>query len=554
MNRAHHVWRHLGKPRLEEIVGQILLDRLEQFLSAIDPDYSPMRLFSSDGLSRVVEAFFGSEKLSEAAFREELFDSLPPELVDATLSACGHSEPGAQWNAKVSRLHRLWSAPNTHGAVATALGLEPTSLTTTTAATPSLVRLSASPSPYKPLKEYQASIFGTAMKKLRNPRSRFVIQMPTGSGKTRTAMEIIATLLNERPNGTVVIWLAHAEELCEQAYDCFADVWTHVATKPLCIARCWGSSFALPDSAGESAFIIGGFQKIHSQAENYSSACEAIRQRTALIVVDEAHKVIAPTYAKATRTFLGDESSVIGLTATPGRSAVNVEENEALASFFFNDIVGIECGLMTPLAYLREHGVLASLEHVPLISGRTFRLTESERAYLSDFSELPPAALGRIAIDDVRNVEIIRRLQRETQRGSRILFFACSIEHSRFICALLTYLGVSAAHLDGATNRSRRRSLIEQFKEGRIQVLCNYALLSTGFDAPKVDVVFISRPTQSIVLYSQMIGRGLRGPAIGGTESCRVIDVIDNIAGYPNEARMYHYFAEYFNTNREAAV
>jgi superfamily II DNA or RNA helicase len=114
---------------------------------------------------------------------------------------------------------------------------------------------------------------------------------------------------------------------------------------------------------------------------------------------------------------------------------------------------------------------------------------------------------------------------------------------------LLTYRGVAAAHLDGATNKARRRALIADFRAGRVQVLCNYALLSTGFDAPKVDVVFIARPTQSLVLYSQMIGRGLRGPAIGGTQACRVVDVIDNIIGFSNENRVYNYFADYFTAS-----
>ena len=112
---------------------------------------------------------------------------------------------------------------------------------------------------------------------------------------------------------------------------------------------------------------------------------------------------------------------------------------------------------------------------------------------------------------------------------------------------MLTFLGIKAVHLDGTTNRARRQSLIAAFRSGTVQVLCNFALLSTGFDAPKVDTIFIARPTGSIVLYSQIIGRGLRGPAIGGTEKCRVIDVIDNIVGFSDANRVYHYFEGYFS-------
>ena len=67
------------------------------------------------------------------------------------------------------------------------------------------------------------------------------------------------------------------------------------------------------------------------------------------------------------------------------------------------------------------------------------------------------------------------------------------------------------------------------------------------FDYPNTDVVFISRPTKSVVLYSQMIGRGLRGPKIGGTEKCKIIDVKDHIEGFGDHEKVYNYFEEYWN-------
>ena len=70
---------------------------------------------------------------------------------------------------------------------------------------------------------------------------------------------------------------------------------------------------------------------------------------------------------------------------------------------------------------------------------------------------------------------------------------------------------------------------MDDFKNKNLQVLCNDRLISTGFDAPKTDTIIIAKPTFSIVLYSQIIGRGLRGPEIGGTDYCKIIDVKDNI-------------------------
>ena len=76
----------------------------------------------------------------------------------------------------------------------------------------------------------------------------------------------------------------------------------------------------------------------------------------------------------------------------------------------------------------------------------------------------------------------------------------------------MNYLGYNSEHIDGSTRKERRTEIINKFRENKISILCNFGVLSTGFDAPKIDVVFISRPTMSIVLYSQMIGRGLREP------------------------------------------
>ena len=114
------------------------------------------------------------------------------------------------------------------------------------------------------------------------------------------------------------------------------------------------------------------------------------------------------------------------------------------------------------------------------------------------------------------------------------------------ICSLLKFLDIKAEHVDGSTPRATRENIISKFKMQEINVLCNYEVLSTGFDAPKVDCVFLARPTASVVLYSQMIGRGLRGPAIGGKESCLIVNVKDNFLNLPSIDKMYQVFEDYW--------
>ena len=87
--------------------------------------------------------------------------------------------------------------------------------------------------PFKQLKDYQFSVVSDTFEKLSNPLSRCMIQMPTGSGKTRVAMEIISQFINNQENNTTIVWLAHSAELLEQSYQCFLEVWSHVSQKKI---------------------------------------------------------------------------------------------------------------------------------------------------------------------------------------------------------------------------------------------------------------------------------------------------------------------------------
>lgn len=540
------IWGSLGKPRLQQLIGVDVLDRLEKLLPILDCKITPDSIYTKEGLISIFEAFSGASKLEDKSFRNELFNSLKPEVVDRLLSAIGKNEASLDWEQKVLLLTRSWSRGSEAERILEVLGLSKDCLPKSHSLPPPELLISPQRQPYKPLKDYQFPVATTAIKYLATPRSRFVVQMPTGSGKTRTAMEVIAESLNEQPDGTVVFWLAHSEELCEQAYDCFKEVWVHVARRPLRLFRSWGPKTSLPFDFDESAFVVGGFSKLYQELQRSQAGFRSLSKRLYLLVVDEAHKIIAPTYKAVTQALLGDDTRVIGLTATPGRSISDDDQNNQLAQFFFSEMVGLEGSNFGILENLRKRKVLSETEYVPLRTSRSYQLSDKEKQYIGRFFDLPPGVLEKLADDDVRNVEIVRRLQHECGSGAQILFFGCSVEHSKFICALLNFFGIRASHLDGSTSRALRQSVIEDFRDGRIQVLCNYALLSTGFDAPKTNVVFISRPTGSIVLYSQMIGRGLRGPLIGGTDKCKIIDVVDNISGFSDADRVYHYFEGYF--------
>jgi len=400
--------------------------------------------------------------------------------------------------------------------------------------------------PYKMLIDYQNQVYSKANEELKIPRTRFIIQMPTGSGKTRTSMEVISNHIKNSSKDSIVLWLAHSSELCEQSFQCFIETWQYSSNKNLKAIRYWGNH-PKPDDCDEPMFIVGGFQKLNNILSKDQYALNSISQRISLIVIDEAHKAVAPTYKKVISILKNNETKIIGLTATPGRA--EVEETKEMSDFFFGEKININpVGYSSEIEMLKSKKVLAKINYKAIISPLNLQLSPYQKNKLQETFDFPPSFIKTAATSNIRNIEIMQRLLSSCKQNGKILFFSCSVKHSKFIVSLLLYFGIKAAHVDGSTKRARREQVIEDFRNGDIQVLCNFGVLTTGFDAPNTNEVFISRPTNSVVLYSQMIGRGLRGPAIGGTPECIISDVRDNIIGFSNQERVYHWFEDFWDT------
>ncbi|WP_265113526.1 DEAD/DEAH box helicase, partial [Mycobacterium tuberculosis] len=140
--------------------------------------------------------------------------------------------------------------------------------------------------------------------------------------------------------------------------------------------------------------------------------------------------------------------------------------------------------------------------------------------------EVTPGMLAAIGQDMQRTLTVVRHIK-EQKEDWPILVFAASVASAHTIAALLRLEGVRADSVDGSMRRQHRRRVVEQFKSGQTQVLVNCDLLTQGFDAPMIRALYIARPTFSPNRYLQMVGRGLRGPANGGTERCLIVNVED---------------------------
>lgn len=554
------LWDYLPQRVLQSALDAIhpgLLQRLEVIIPAVTAEpFNPTQLYTTKQLTKVLDAFLDGSSLRQGSFLSSCLQYVPQPELDRTAAALGIRSDLFDFDSVAAAIiGKVRSSKTALGSFIDLFHLPDHYNPAHTDMVPGMVSFGvasqSSPievfSPYKPLKDYQFGVYLLASERLRVPFSRFLIQMPTGSGKTRTAMEIACDYLNTHAPGTVIVWLAHSEELCEQAFQCFCETWAHTARQPLQAFRAWGSHPLPLPAEGQSTFIVAGFQKLARMMARDPAALQGLSDRTGLIIIDEAHRTTAPTFQSVVEALISAGTQVVGLTATPGRS--NEHETADLSGFYFSTHVGIPVAPdQSVIGMLRKAKVLSKVENIELKSHQSYTLSPRELGDLEQDLDFPPDFLKRVGADDVRNIEVIKRLISECKKGGRIVFFACNVAHSKFITAVLLYFGISSAHLDGKTDRAMRRKIIEDFRSNRLQVLCNVGILSTGFDAPNTDVVFIARPTNSVVLYSQMIGRGLRGPAIGGTPSCRIINTRDNIQGFGDADMIYNFFEEYFHS------
>lgn len=380
-------------------------------------------------------------------------------------------------------------------------------------------------------------------------RPRVLLHMPTGAGKTRTAMNVLAHFFRDRLNESgLVVWLAHSEELCEQAAEEFEKAWSALGNRTVIIHRAYGPH--RPDlQALSGGLLVAGLQLLHRRSLSEQDAFFRIARSVALIVIDEAHQAIAPTYCHLLELLAVDpRTALLGLSATPGRSLLDAHQDMELAQFFNRQKVTL-CvpGYDNPVTYLQAEGYLAQVEYdyVPYQPGRDIMMTAEEVQMLQAELDLPKSVISRLGQDHKRNFLITSRLIEEAKTGAKILVFACSVQHAHILAGILAAKGFRAAAITSKTNPARRRQLIADYKSPLgCQILCNYGVLTTGFDAPQTKCALIARPTQSVVLYSQMVGRAARGPRAGGNERCKIITVVDQLPGFRSVAEAFEYFEE----------
>jgi DNA repair protein RadD len=384
--------------------------------------------------------------------------------------------------------------------------------------------------PAYPLFDHQRVAATKVERALSEPPRKVVLHMPTGSGKTRTAMHIVASHLKAN-EPTVICWLAQNAELLDQAAGEFEHAWNFLGNRPVDMARFWGHRH--PDlSVAQDGLIVAGLGKMRALDERDPSTLLRIADRTSLTVIDEAHQAIAPTYASILTALhtKRPRNALLGLTATPGRTWSDIAEDRKLSDYFDNRKVTLEVkGYDDPVTFLIEQGYLARPTFRTLNSEAGLQLSQTDIHELSHSIDVPTAILERLGSDAQRNLKIVTAIQDLAGRHRRIIVFAPSVENARLLAAILSAQGIEAGVVTAETPTSERERIIRSFRSSanRPMVIVNFGVLTTGFDAPATSAAVIARPTLSLVLYSQMIGRATRGPRAGGNAEAEIVTVAD---------------------------
>ena len=400
------------------------------------------------------------------------------------------------------------------------------------------------------LHPYQRQVLDDLMGFLRpNPKDivpasqRAIVHMPTGAGKTRVACHAACSLLSgAQAEGKVVVWLASTEELCDQAAEDLERAWSVLGNRPIAVYRYWGDA-SLDLTELESGFLVAGLPKLWAASGKDVRLMRDLAEVTAGVIYDEAHQAIARTYRYLTEQLLTYQPPLLGLTATPGRTATIGDSDYELATMFDSNKVSIDPrGHGDPVTYLIKQGYLAEPDFSQIEVSSQVRVKEPKEGF-----DYRPKDLYELGEDQTWRKAIVDATLSAMRKFSRTMVFCPSVQSVRECAEAIRNMGKRAEVVLGETSDESRRCSIERFKDDSTEpiALFNYNVLTAGFDAPRTKCVVIGRPTTSLVLYSQMMGRAMRGRQSGGNRTCQIYTVIDtNLPGFGSVAEAFSNWEE----------
>jgi superfamily II DNA or RNA helicase len=328
---------------------------------------------------------------------------------------------------------------------------------------------------------------------------RVLLQSPTGSGKTIMFLHMLVRLI---ARGMRVCLLVHRRELVDQLHRYLEELGIEHGI----VAAGYRGDFVNRDALVQVASIPSLARRL-VQYPHFD-----------MLVVDEAHHSISPSYCTILAAY--PAAWVLGVTATPCRL-----DGKGLGDIYETLVCGKQ------IAELEALGFLTPLTVYTTPSPDLSRL----RILGGDYS---PGALAA-AMSDGKLIGNAVEHWRKYAAGQPTIAFGATVAHSQLIAARFNQAEIPVVHIDGKSTDDDRRAAIEGLRTGAIFVLCNCGLISEGVDVPILGAVIMLRPTKSLTLYLQMVGRaGRRYP---GKDRAVILDHCGNTHehGLPNAERQW---------------
>ena len=365
-----------------------------------------------------------------------------------------------------------------------------------------------------------------------------LLVMPTGSGKTFTAVN---WLLNSGVSqGYRILWLTHRQELINQTNNEFRNqspVLERYGINKLRIIPVSGMHFKMSQASRYDINICSISSIANKYGYRFIKRMLGIPGLEKLIVViDEAHHAVSPSYQKVLKriTQLNPNRILLGLTATPTRMQ-NYDKKRLLE--MFNVTSNLERKIGNSKGYIYEitlkslliNGFLANPVYKKIetnIEGEIqYLITKEDEDFFNKFGELSEKLKDQIAQSSSRNKFIVKHYVENKNKYGKTIIFALNQNHCRALYEEFNLAGIKCDYV--ISDKEGVQETIQEFKENKFDVLINVQILTEGSDIPDVQTIFLTRQTNSDSLLMQMIGRGLRGPAVGGTKDINIIDFHD---------------------------
>lgn len=349
------------------------------------------------------------------------------------------------------------------------------------------------------LRDYQEESAQKVFTQWAKGSRRTLLQLPTGAGKTVIFSSITKEFIAK---GEGVLVIAHREELIDQA-----------------VAK-------LEEIAGFPVGVIKAGRKTTPLFPIQVASVQTIARRrrelwpqAGLIIIDEAHHAIANTYKQVIDHY--PDAYILGVTATPTRT-----DGQGLKEVFDSLVIG------KSVQWLIEKGHLSSFK---IFAAPNRIKTDGIEEIAGDYNE---KKLAKAASEAQIMGDLVECWQKWA-RGKRTIVFGVNVAHSQAIICRYLEAGIPAEHVDGTTPTSQRQAIFERFRRGQTLVLSNVGIAGEGIDIPAIEAIQCVRPTKSLTLWLQQLGRVLRPSK--GKEHAIIIDHTTNWFDHnlPDEDRQW---------------